>query len=135
MTVRLQKMSTRAHGAVPSRLATWTAVGTAALSLLAINAHAQDEDLTQHKIVRYSDLNPSSPADASALYTRLEYASKAVCRPPDGRDLVRMQAQKNCYDYALSNAITSVHKPNVTALYRSDNSIRMAQRASNTHRA
>lgn len=128
MSVRLQKVSTTAHGAGTSRFATWTAVSAAAISLFAINAHAAEE--VPHRTVSYDDLDLANPADAQALYSRLEHASKAVCRSYESREVTRMKLHQNCYEEALSNAVASVDHATVTALYRSDSNVRLAQRGS-----
>lgn len=132
MSVRLQKISTPVHGAAVSRLATWTAVGAAALSLFAINAQAAEA--APQKTVRYADLDLSNAAQAQELYTRLERASKVVCRSLESMDVARKQLHQSCYENALSNAVESVDHANVTALYRSDSGIRLAQRGSDSRR-
>lgn len=132
MPVRLQKISTRAHGAAASRLATWTALGAAALSLF--TSSAQAEEAVPQKTVRYADLDLSNAEQAKALYVRLERASKVVCRSFESKDVALRQLYQDCYENALSNAVESVDHANVTALYRSDENIRLAQRGSDSRR-
>jgi UrcA family protein len=122
----------KAHGAVSSRLVCWAAVGVAAMSLFTINAHAGEA--TPQRTVRYADLDLSKSTDAKALYGRLERASKAVCRSLETREVKRMQLHQACYEEALSNAVASVDHANITALYRADGSIRVAQRGIGSQR-
>lgn len=121
-------MSTHSSRHKGRRIA-WTAVGLAAVSLLSINAQAGDDpDAAPQKAVDYSDLNLSVPADADRLYTRLQRAAKHVCGPSDARDLRKASKQRDCYRESLATAVAAVNHHSVTALYRSDKSIKLAQR-------
>lgn len=126
MSVRLQRAPVNIYGAVPSRLAAWAAVGAAALCSFSINVNAAEA--VPQRTVRYADLNPSNMADAKALYSRLERAAKVVCRSLESREVERIKLHQDCYETALSNAVLTVDYSTVTALYRSDSSIRVAQR-------
>ena len=43
-----------------------------------------------------------------------------------------MKLHQDCYEQALSNAVASVDHANVTALYRSDSEVRLAQRGADS---
>lgn len=103
-----------------------TAVGVATLSSFAINAQAGDA--APQVSVSYQSLDLSKQADAQVLYSRLRAAARIVCRQFEGFELSRVRQHEACYDQALSNAVAAVDHANLTALYRSDETIRLALR-------
>ena len=71
------------------------------------------------EVVKYSDLNLTTPAGAKALYSRLRAAASRVCGELDGgmrivdrRDLIACRAA------ALESAVQDVNMPQLTALHR-----------------
>jgi UrcA family protein len=113
------------------RHAIYTAFGTVTLSLLGVGAHADTlQDTQAQKTVSYSDLDLSRQNAAQMLYARLKGAAKQVCGDANGRDLRHLrelEMYQDCYKKALADAVTSVDKSSVTALYRSDANVRTAQ--------
>lgn len=130
MSARLPKISSATCGAATLCFATWAAVGAAAL--FTVNAHA--DDVIPQLTVKYADLDLSKPADAKALYSRLEAASKVVCRALESREVSRRQQHQACYEQALSDAVAFVDHAGVTALYRSEGNMRIAQRNAGSQR-
>lgn len=111
-----------------SRSAVWTALGAAAVSLLAANAHAGGTP--QRWAVNYADLDLSQQKDAGILYARLRFAAKALCGEADVRDLRMRRAVGVCYRETLSDAVARVNHSALSALHVSDPSMRVAQRRS-----
>lgn len=125
-------MTTQSSRHTKRRIA-WTAIGIAAASLLSINAQAGDDPYAApQKAVDYSDLDLSVPADADRLYTRLQSAAKRVCGRADIRDLRKTSKQRECYRESLAAAVATVNHNSVTALYKADKSIKLAERRDGT---
>lgn len=116
-----------AHGA--ARRISWIAIGMAAASLLAIDAQAQDSQWPQ-TAVSYADLNLAVPADADRLYARLQKAANRVCGQFKAMDLRARQQQRKCYRESLAQAVATVDHAAITALYRSDRSVKLAEQRS-----
>ena len=114
----------------------YTAFSTVALSLFGAGVHASAiEASPAQKVVRYSDLDLSQRDGAKMLYARLQGAATQVCGTLDRRNLRQMQLQRECYEKALAEAVVSVDKSAVTALYRSDKTIRVAQQTAKARAA
>jgi len=110
-----------------TRRAIYTAFSTAVLSLFGAGAHASDAHARPaEKVVSYADLDLSQRDGAKMLYSRLQGAATQVCGTLDRRNLRQTQLQRECYAKALAEAVVSVDKSSVTALYRSDKTIRLA---------
>jgi UrcA family protein len=56
----------------------------------------------------------------------LQGAATQVCGTLDLRNLRQTQLRRECYEKALGEAVASVDKSSVTALYRSGKAIRLA---------
>jgi UrcA family protein len=70
-------------------------------------------------VVSYQDLDLSRPADAHALYRRLEHAAAEACQTaPASIDLARHQVWMRCYDGALDSAVLQVRAPELLAIHR-----------------
>lgn len=65
------------------------------------------------RVVRYADLDLSSPAGAAALYARIEAAARDVCPVAIDRQLASVGPARRCTEAALARAIADV---NATAL-------------------
>lgn len=76
---------------------------------------------TQGMIVRYEDLNLASPQGAAALYHRIVSAAHQVCELPDGGSLSSRSRERNCFHKALTDAVTKVGQPQLTAVYNQQN--------------
>src|SRR5262245_31237399 len=103
------------------------ALGVAcALALLPVPGFAGDTDDQRSVTVRFADLDLDTPAGASALYGRLSHAAREVCGDPVSViDLTQLRDIQSCRQEAIVNAVTSVDRPMLTALYDSLNPDRM----------
>ena len=70
--------------------------------------------------VSYQGLDLSRPADARAMYARLQRAAGAVCQPVPAAELARHQVWEQCYRASLERAVNQIDAPQVLALYRAD---------------
>jgi UrcA family protein len=96
-------------------LTTFIAVASFALSISTI-ARADSIPEFRSETVKYADLNTANVEGAAVLYKRLVNAAKSVCRDMEpGRSLGLMRPYHQCVQVALSNAITDVDRPAVTA--------------------
>jgi UrcA family protein len=119
--------SNRLARTIAMRRVIYAAFSTVALSLLGAGAHASEiRNAPAQKVVRYTDLSLSQSDGAKMLYVRLQRAATQVCGTRDRTDLRQMQLQRECYEKALAEAVATVDKSAVTALYRSDKTIRLA---------
>lgn len=66
--------------------------------------------------VNFRDLDLSLPEDANVLYRRIQGAAKLVCGNP-GADLIEQSIWRACYRNAISDAVTKVNNPLLTAAY------------------
>lgn len=109
------------------RRAVYTAFSAAVLSLFGASTHARDAHARPaEKVVNYAGLDLAQRDGAKVLYSRLQGAATQVCGTRDRRNLRQMQLNQQCYEQALAGAVASVDKSSVTALYRSDKTIRLA---------
>jgi UrcA family protein len=84
-------------------------------SALAISATPKGASIPVH----YQDLDLSKPQDAKVLYRRISIAARRVCNPPGTNDLAQLAKYSECYDTAVTNAVTSVNQQTLTALHQS----------------
>jgi UrcA family protein len=82
--------------------------------------NAADDDV-RHEIVRYADVNISTPQGAAALFARLQGAAQRVCRQPDEESLFASTQAHACITKAVATAVSQVNQPTLTALYNSKN--------------
>lgn len=61
--------------------------------------------------VRFADLNLASPPDVAELYRRIEYAARKVC-------MEHVRDREECTRRAISNAVTKIDRPVLTAFHR-----------------
>jgi UrcA family protein len=66
--------------------------------------------------VRFADLDLSTNAGASTLYTRIKWAARQVCGT-EGRSLTEIAMWHRCVDATIADAVHSVNSPRLTALY------------------
>jgi UrcA family protein len=65
--------------------------------------------------VSYRDLDPNSEAGAQLLYQRIRGAAQFVCGE-EGRSLDEQHAWNRCVHAAMSEAVQTVHSPQLSAL-------------------
>jgi UrcA family protein len=106
------------------RAALWSTLSGVSLGLFSAGAVA--DEAPEQVVVQYADLNLSYTQDAKELYSRLERASKYVCREFEGRDPAKARLRKQCYDEALAGAVQSVNHAVLTAMHDGKR-IRLAQ--------
>ena len=92
----------------------YCAFGAAALCTLASTAGA-DIQTPPSKVVKFGDLNITTPAGAKALYHRIQAAAVEVC-PLQMSTLQMTQIQRACIDHAIDNAVRSVDSAVLTEL-------------------
>lgn len=121
-------MTTQSSRRTAHRIA-WTAISLATAALLSVNAQAGDDPYAApQKAVDYTDLDLSVPADADTLYSRLQKAAKRVCGPVATLDLSKLRKYRECYQESLANAVATVNHNSVTALYKADKGVKLADR-------
>jgi UrcA family protein len=68
-------------------------------------------------IVKFADLDVSTPQGAAALYNRIRAASEGVCSPSDGRDLAARLRWNACVKQAIAEAVAQVDRPALSAVF------------------
>ncbi len=68
--------------------------------------------------VAYADLDLNRDAGALVMLQRIRSAAKKVCEP-EPTTLAERSAYRTCYNSALSDALSGLHNPRVSALYAS----------------
>jgi UrcA family protein len=86
--------------------------------LFAATAQAQAPEAREvHTLtVKYSDLNLTSAAGATQLYNRIRGAARFVCGE-EGRRLEEQMVWNDCFHTSVSNAVSAVHSPLLSALH------------------
>jgi UrcA family protein len=87
---------------------------------LALSAHAGAPAGAAHTavVVRYADLNLTSPEGAKALYARLDAAAEKACGgEPGAQDFSRQATYRACYERAMNKAVEKVGRTQVQALH------------------
>jgi UrcA family protein len=77
-------------------------------------ASSTEEAGVRKIIVKFGDLNVTTPEGASALYARIRTAAAQVCRQPDP-----LWNTRSCVDKAIADAVTKVNQPALFAAYNS----------------
>lgn len=102
-------------------------VSTAILGTFALTcgapSMAADGDNVRQVVVRYEDLNLSTPRGAATLYSRIAGAAKEVCGAGDSdiRDLGSRASADACVRKATSGAVTKVGRPELFSIYNARN--------------
>lgn len=95
------------------------ALAGAALAVACATAPAHAEQrVTAHVPVAYGDLDPSTPAGAATMMTRINRAARIACggRPEPGPlMLAQMQAYRACRAQAIGETVAALDAPLVTA--------------------
>lgn len=112
------KTSTRLRGLIA------TATLTALASSFTVVSAAADSTDAPTLVVKYGDLNVSSPRGAAALYNRIAAAANEVCNSfsIDSRNLVAQARLNACVHKAIRDAVTKVGQPELFAIYNAKNS-------------
>jgi UrcA family protein len=104
-------ISTSLRGFIASAILGVLAAGVASVSTAAEGTEALQT------IVKYGDLNVSTPQGAAALYNRIRVAADGVCWPLDHGDIASKAHVAACVRKAIAGAVTSVDQPALTAVY------------------
>jgi UrcA family protein len=94
-------------------------LGALALGIAALPAIA-DSDIDQ-VVVRFRDLDPSTPGDAALLYRRIHSAANTVCWHLDLGDLASRMRMQDCIQRATAEAVTRINRPALIAVYNARN--------------
>lgn len=105
-----------------SRRITTAIFAALALTCGAVSMAAETSDVPQ-ELVKFGDLNLSSPQGATTLYNRIAAAANRVCKPfdIDSRDLSLRARLDACVHKAIANAVTKVDHPGLLAVYNAKN--------------
>jgi UrcA family protein len=96
---------------------------TAVLSLVVLNAAYADE-APKSLTVQFADLDLSKDVGAATLFNRIRGAAKRVCSAhSNGATLLEKQQYAACVEFALSNAVARVDRPELTGYVTSRYSI------------
>ncbi len=68
--------------------------------------------------VSYFDLDLSTPAGVQTLYDRTKQAARSVCASFASKELGRLAFRRDCYEQAVDDAVATVDRPALTALYQ-----------------
>jgi UrcA family protein len=117
---------------VRSRLASkfMQVAGAAALTFFATTSFADTSDASAFPqvVVNYDHLDLAKSEDTKELYSRLQAASRRVCRPDSIKDIQQVARSRACYAQALSDAVANVDRASLTALHQTEQGTRIAQR-------
>jgi UrcA family protein len=94
-----------------------TGLALTAAACLAPGARADTAAVTAVPTLKvsYRDLDPNSAAGAQLLYHRIRGAAQFVCGE-EGRSLDDQLAWNRCVHTAMSDAVRTVHSPQLSAL-------------------
>lgn len=93
----------------------WAALLALASAAAGANPHDTDDVRTQK--VGYADLNLSTLAGASVLYSRIEHAARMVCGTQPDR--WHPGQRTSCSQKAIAEAVAKVNSPWLTAIHDS----------------
>ena len=115
-------MNTLTTASYLPRLIFTATLGALALSWGAASIAAVEGDVPQ-AVVKFGDLNLSSPQGAAKLYSRIAAAGSEVCKAfdIDGRDLGARARLNACVHKAIADAVTKVDRPELFAVYNAKN--------------
>jgi UrcA family protein len=104
------------------RVVTATILGALAFGCGTV-CFAGDNGDVPHAVVRFGDLNLSSPDGAATLYSRIHDAAYDVCRSfdTDDRDLPDLMGLTTCVHNAVRNAVAKIGQPTLLAIYNARN--------------
>ena len=114
---RNTRPNTRSHRAIAMTVLTGLAVVACVLGFSGVASATEKADNLQ-VIVRYDELNIASPRGAAVLYSRLQKASRQVCKDLDGGGLSRHVHFQHCVRDTLAKAVADLNRTEVTALHQ-----------------
>jgi UrcA family protein len=88
-----------------------------ACGLLAGPIQAEELMVTIKQSVSSEGIDPSRPAGARELYSRVQKAAHIVCGPGNRVGLRAVPNLERCYEKALSDAVRSANLPQLTMVY------------------
>jgi UrcA family protein len=101
-------------------------MSTAALcSALSTTAVAED---VPSKIVKFNDLDITTPDGAKVLYKRIRAAARDVCELSASTDPILRTANKVCIEKAVDRAVKGVNAPMLTNLRFGSSDVRLASK-------
>ena len=101
-------------------------MSTAALcSAISTTAEAQT---VPSKIVKFNDLDITTPDGAKVLYKRIRAAARDVCDVSTGNDPILRTATKVCIEKAVDRAVKGVNAPMLTNLRFGSSDVRLASK-------
>jgi UrcA family protein len=95
----------------------------AACALLSGPIQASEQMVTARISVNGAGLNLRLPADARALYTRLQIAARIACGNGGRVGLRPVPNFAICIEQALGEAVRSVNRPQLTLVYLSSHTV------------
>lgn len=66
------------------------------------------------RVVKFQNVSLATAEGTASIYNRLQAASRAVCEPLAGRELVRVKQYNVCYEKALDAALRDVKSLSTT---------------------
>ena len=93
------------------------AILTSLISSFSAVCNAADPTDVRTTIVKYADLDVSTPQGAASLYNRIRFASETVCSPSGQGDLAAMTRSQKCVKEAIAGAVAKVNQPALSAVY------------------
>ena len=93
------------------------AILTSLISSFSAVCNAADATDARTTVVKYADLDLSTPQGATSLYNRIRFASEAVCSPSDQGDLAAISRSQKCVKQAIAGAVAKVNQPTLSAVY------------------
>lgn len=114
---------TRTNGTVLNRASERVSAGAAAialtfLTLLTVDARADEPKVLRSVAVSYSDVSFATAKGAAQVYGKLRVAARKVCGVDDGvKDIALVLAARDCYETALADAVRRIDRPTLTAVH------------------
>jgi UrcA family protein len=62
-------------------------------------------------VVPFQDLDLTKIEGVTALYGRLRYAARIVCKPMESRQLELVKKYRTCVDEAIADAVANINRP------------------------
>ena len=110
-TMTTSTRSTHSRGLIAA------AILTSLISSFSALCNAADTTEVRTTIVKYADLDLSTPQGATSLYNRIRFASETVCPPSDHGDLAAIARSQKCLKQAIAGAVAKVNQPTLSAVY------------------
>ena len=110
-------MNTTTNSTRSSRGMIVAAILTSLISSFSAVCNAADPTDVRTTIVKYADLDVSTPQGAASLYNRIRFASETVCSPSGQGDLAAMTRSQKCVKEAIAGAVAKVNQPALSAVY------------------